>query len=181
MCDFAGIAGGALSAGSALLGMQAQNKAAQQQMNAQYKAAITDMNFAWQDYELQRRDAFDATIGELEKVTINEQTIGSQAKHAVLENMEGRTARLLLRNIEGDYNRARSSIKDNYSRQSDEISQNKERVALNTKSFIRNLNASAPTAPSALSQALTVGSIALGSYTGYQNRRQMKKNAGGGK
>lgn len=179
MCDFASIASGTLNAGSALLGMNAQNKAVQQQMNAQYKAAITDMNFAWQDYELQRRDAFDATIGELEKVTANEQSIGSQAKHAVLENMQGRTARLLLRNIEGDYNRARSSIKDNYSRQSDEISQNKERVAMNTKSYIRNLNESAPKAPSALSQALTVGSIALGSYTGYQDRRQIKKNAGG--
>ncbi|WP_130920856.1 hypothetical protein [Phascolarctobacterium faecium] len=160
------------------MGQRATAKAAQAQMNQQAQAAFTKMNYAFQDYEIERVDAFDAAVAELDKVSHNAMRVNSGVEAAVNETMSGRTAKMLVRNVEGDTARTKASIKDNFARKSTEIDLNKERSLLSTKDYINNLNASAPKMPSRFSNAISTAGIVLNSYTQTQNQRQAVKNTG---
>lgn len=160
------------------MGQRATAKAAQAQMNQQAQTAFTKMNYAFQDYEIERVDAFDAAVAELDKVSHNAMRVNSGVEAAVNETMSGRTAKMLVRNVEGDTARTKASIKDNFARKSTEIDLNKERSLLSTKDYINNLNASAPKMPSRFSNAISTAGIVLNSYTQTQNQRQSVKNTG---
>ena len=60
MCSFPAVAQVGLQAAGMYMGQKATAKAAQAQMDAQAKAAITEMNYAFQNYEQERVDAFDS-------------------------------------------------------------------------------------------------------------------------
>lgn len=160
------------------MGQRATAKAAQAQMNQQAQTAFTKMNYAFQDYEIERVDAFDAAVAELDKVSHNAMRVNSGVEAAVNETMSGRTAKMLVRNVEGDTARTKASIKDNFARKSTEIDLNKERSLLSTKDYINNLNASAPKMPYRFSNAISTAGIVLNSYTQTQNQRQSVKNTG---
>lgn len=160
------------------MGQKATAKAAQAQMNQQAQAAFTQMNYAFQDYEIERVNAFDAAVAELDKVSHNAMLLNSGVEAAVNETMSGRTARMLVRNVEADTARTKASIKDNFARKSNEIDLNKERSLLSTKDYINNLNASAPKMPSRFSNAISTAGVVLNSYTKTQNQRQSVKNTG---
>ena len=57
MCSFVAGVGTALEIGGNYLGQRAAYKQAQAQIDAQAKAAITQMNYAFQNYEQERTDA----------------------------------------------------------------------------------------------------------------------------
>ena len=57
MCSVVAGVSTALQIGGSYLGQRAQYKQAQAQMDAQAKAAITQMNYAYQNYEQERTDA----------------------------------------------------------------------------------------------------------------------------
>lgn len=171
MCTFPAIASVGLQAFGSYMGQKATASAAQAQMNAQAQAAITEMNYAFQNYEQERTDAFDAAVSELEKLQHNSMQLNSGVEVAINENQAGRTAVLLMRNTEGDAARASASIKDNYERKSNEIDLNKEAVLKSTKNTINNINMSAPKMPSGFQNFLSVAGSALGTYTAVQNQK----------
>ena len=153
-------------------------EAAQAQMDAQAQAAITEMNYAFQNYEQERTDAFDSAVAEITKARMNALQLNSGVKAAVNENLQGRTARLLVRATEGDTARAVASIKDNYSRKSNEIDLNKESTYLSTKSYINNLNLSAPKMPSRMQNFLSLVGTALPTITTALNQKNDVKASG---
>ena len=113
MCSFPAVAQVGLQAAGMYMGQKATAKAAQAQMDAQAQAAITEMNYAFQNYEQERTDAFDSAVAEITKARMNALQLNSGVKAAVNENLQGRTARLLVRTTEGDTARPVASIKDN--------------------------------------------------------------------
>lgn len=171
MCSLPGIASVGLDIYGNYAGQKATAAAAQAQMEAAAKAAITEMNYAFQNYEQERTDAFDAAVNEITKTRMNALQLNSGVRAAINENMSGRTANLLVRSAEGDTARAVASIQDNYDRKSNEIDLNKEATYLSTKATINNLNASVPKMPSRLTNALSAAGSALGVYTQVMNQK----------
>ena len=178
MCSLPGYASVGLDIYGNYANQKATAAAAQAQMDAAAKAAITEMNYAFQNYEQERTDAFDAAVNEITKTRMNALSLNSSVRAAVNENMSGRTADLLVRAAEGDTARAVASIQDNYDRKSNEIDLNKEAVYLSTKSQINNLNASAPKMPSRLTNALSAAGSALSTYTQVMNQKNAVKASG---
>lgn len=166
-------------AGVSVLGnyysQKAQAENAQAQMNAQAKASIKNMSFAFQDYEIEREDAFDSAVVDMTKIKQNSMQLNSQVKNTVLENMSGKNAQALIRSAEGDTAEAVASVKDNYSRKSNEIDLNKERVLEQTKSQINAINASAPKMPSRFSNLLSTAGAGLNAYTQAQSISNAKR------
>ena len=181
MCDVASIAQGTLGIASNYLGQKSQASAAQSAMNAQKTAAVQQMNYAFQNFEQERRDAFDAAINQLDKNAHNSMQLNSEVSNSINETMSGNTARLLERNVVGDTLRTKSSIKDNYDRKSNEIDLNKESQLKSTKDYIDNLNASAPKMPSTFTNLVSSAATGLEAYTIGQNRRQLRINTIGKK
>jgi hypothetical protein len=174
----AGISTGLQVAGD-YMGQRAQAKAAQATMNAQAKAAITEMNWNIMDLEQQRTDAFDQAVVEISNTRLNSMQLNSGVKAAVNETMSGRTANLIVRAAEGDTARAVSSIQDNYQRKSNEVDLNRERQVKSTHEFLENLNASAPKMPSRFTNLLSSAATGLNNYTQAQNILNQQKITGG--
>ena len=162
------------------MGQKSMAANAQAQMDSQRTAAIKEMNYRFQNFEQERIDAFDAAVNELDKITHQAMELNSNVQVAVNEGMMngGNTARAIERQVQGDLARAKTSIKDNYGRRSNEIDLNKEGALLSTKDFIQNLNNNAPKMPSAFNNFLTTAGITLNGYTAGQNERQSRINAG---
>lgn len=171
MCSFVAGMGTALEIGGNYLGQRAAYKQAQAQIDAQAKAAITQMNYAFQNYEQERTDAFDSAVSEIMETRTNAQQLNSGVKAAIAENATGRTAGLLMRTTEGDTARTISSIKDNYDRKSNEVDLNKENVYKSTRDYISNLNASAPKMPSRFTNFMTSAVSAIGYTTTALNQK----------
>ena len=92
--------GTVLAIGSAFSSVYSQNKSLEAQAKAQQatiKNLITSMNYSFQNLEQERKDAFEATIAELEQLKIqgNRQTTAVSA--SVNEGLAGggRTADLI--------------------------------------------------------------------------------------
>ena len=165
MCSFPAVLGFGLETVGNYMGQKSQAKAAQQSMDAQASAAIREMNYSWQNYEMERTDAFDAAVQEIENTRINALGLNSAVKGAVIENMSGNTANLLIRNAEGDTARAVASIQDNYGRKSNEIDLNKDYKRISTQDYLKNLNASAPKSPSRFANFVSTAASGLSWYT----------------
>ena len=171
MCSVVAGVSTALQIGGSYLGQKAQYKQAQAQMDAQAKAAITQMNYAYQNYEQERTDAFDAAVAEITKTRQNALQLNSAVKAAVNENASGRTANMIVRSVEGDTARAVGSVKDNYARKSNEIDLNEDATFKSTASYIDNLNASAPKMPGRFANFVGTAATVLQNYTTTMNQK----------
>lgn len=171
MCTVPAVISTGLQIGGNYLSQKAMYEAGQATIDAQAKAAITEMNYAFQGYEQERVDAFDSTVAELMKARQNALRLNSGVRAAVNENVSGRTGNLLVRAAEGDAAEVAASIKDNYARKSNEIDLNKEATLKSTQSYIDNLNASAPKMPSRLANFVSSAATIMGSYTNVQNQK----------
>lgn len=148
-------------------------------MQAQADNATTNMNFAFQNYELERTDAFDAAVNDIIKVRQNAMQLNSNVEASVAEEIGGgRTAMLLTRAVQGDTARAVASTQDNYSRKSNEVDLNKEAQAKQTHMAIDNINKSAPQMPSRFTNFLTTAGTALSAYTSAQDTISTNKANG---
>lgn len=165
MCSFPAILGFGLETVGNYMGQRSSAAAAQASMDAQASAAIRELNYSWQNYEAERTDAFDAAVQEIENTRINALGLNSAVKGAVIENMSGNTANLLIRNAEGDTARAVASIQDNYGRKSNEIDLNKDYKRISTQDYLKNLNASAPKSPSRFANFVSTAASGLSWYT----------------
>ena len=165
MCSFPAVLGFGLETVGNYMGQRSSAAAAQASMDAQASAAIRELNYSWQNYEAERTDAFDAAVQEIENTRINALGLNSAVKGAVIENMSGNTANLLIRNAEGDTARAVASIQDNYGRKSNEIDLNKDYKRISTQDYLKNLNASAPKSPSRFANFVSTAASGLSWYT----------------
>lgn len=152
---------------SAMFNNRAKRKQAEAEgraMQAQAYSAIKSMNHAFQNYEHERRDAFDSAVNNLTKVTMQGRDLQGSVDSAVAEEYGdgGNTGRLLQRSTHADTLRTLTGIKDNYQRQSDEIDLNKETKLMETQQFTSNLHP--PKAPSMLSNMINVGLAGLQGY-----------------
>ena len=126
------------------MNIYAQNKGLEAQAQANVQTArnmVKSMNFSFQNLEQERRDSFEATVQELEKVQLQGRRMESSVNAAINEGLAGggRTAHLLSRAAQADTDRALSSTRDNYSKKSNEIDLNKEATLLNTKTQISSI------------------------------------------
>lgn len=169
------IAQGVTSLGSTLFGWQNQRENAKRQAEALSKqagAAVKRMAYAFQNYEMQRVDAFDAAVNNLMKVRQGSMGLLSSVRAAVNEETGGdsRTGRALERAANADVLRTETSIKDNYARQSDEINLNKEAVKLQTQDMIDSIRAQAPEMPSIWGLVGNLAATGLSWYNGVENQ-----------
>lgn len=165
-----------------IIGARGQAKALQAQYDAQRKAMITQMNYQLQNYEMQRADAFDNAVTEMMNVQRQAQDVGSQAKAVINENINGRTAELLARNVEGDRARAYEGVKEQYASKSNEIDLNEDSTYKSTASAINNLGASVQSqAPTTTNLLLDIAGTGLQSWTKWKdwsNTYKLKKTFG---
>ena len=178
MCSFPAILGFGLSVAGNYAAQKSQAEQTQRSMDAQANAAIREMNYSWQNYEMERTDAFDAAVQEIENTRINALGLNGAVKGAVLENLSGNTANLLIRNAEGDTARAVASIQDNYKRKSNEIDLNKDYKRISAQDYLKNLNASAPQSPSRFANFVSTAASGLEWYTKGMNQKNSVKAAG---
>ena len=178
MCSFPAVLGFGLETVGNFMGQSSAASAAQASMDAQAAAAIRELNFSWQNYEAERTDAFDAAVQEIENTRINALGLNSAVKGAVIENMSGNTAKLLIRNAEGDTARAVASIQDNYGRKSNEIDLNKDYKRISTQDYLKNLNASAPKMPGRFANFVSTAASGLSWYTKGMNQKNSVMAAG---
>ena len=173
--------GTVFSIASALGQTYAQNKAliAQGKANQQTaKNLITSMNYSFQNLEQERKDAFEATISELEKVNLQGHRQEGSVNAAVNEGLAGggRTADLIKRGAQADTNRATASLKENYSKKSNEIDINKETSMINTKQQIGSIKN--VEAPSFLSTVMNLGTAYLQAQQTQESIKSIQQNAG---
>lgn len=127
--------------GAQALAMRQQYKSQAKMLEAQAMGATKEMNYAFQNYEQERQDSFDAAVNDITKTRINQMQLNSQVNAAIAEGYTGggRTANRLMRAAEADTSRTVASIQDNYTRKSNEVDLNKEATLLSTKDYINNL------------------------------------------
>ena len=168
--------GGLIGAGLQIAGVvvgqseaEANAKAQGEAVKQQAQNAIRGMNHEFQNYEMERQDAFDSAVQEITNTRLAAMQLGSQVEAAINEEMSGRTADLLKRNVKGDEARAIDSVKDNYERRSNEIDLNKETSLINTKAYVAGMKA--PRAPSRLGALINIASIGVNAYTSAMNSK----------
>lgn len=161
--------GAALGIGLGIMGQVQAYNAQGQQAQAQGKAAITQMNYSFQNYEMERRDAFDAAVDQITNTRLNAQSLQAGADVAINEQIgDGRTASLLKRSVRGDEARKVSSIQSNFQQKSNEIDLNKESQLISTQNYIANIKA-----PSKAALLTGVASSLVSGYTSSQNAKAM--------
>lgn len=178
MCWWAVVAQVGLQA----LGMRQQYSQKAKYLEAQARGATKEMNYAFQNYEIERQDAYDAAVNDIMKTRINQMQLSSQVEAAVAEGYGGgRTANRLLRAADADTSRTVSSIQDNYGRKSNEVDLNKEMTLLSTKDYIMNLKEQGKISKrQKLMDILSLATTGLQGYNEYKNQKVAAKNAGGG-
>ena len=154
----------------------AQARALSQQANAVGK----NLAYTFQNYELQRVDAFDAAVNNLMKVQTNALGLESSVRAAINEETGGdsRTGIALQRAAHADTLRTVSGIKDAYEQQSDEISLNKEMAKRSAMDEIANIKAQAPQMPSYWSLLGNIAGGTLNVYNSYQNALNSAQSQG---
>lgn len=168
----------AAQVGLQAFGMAQQSRANAKMAEAQARGAIKEMNYSFQNYEQNRRDAFDAAVNDIVKTRINQMQLNSGVNAAVNEGMgSGRTADRLIRAAAADTSRVVASIQENYGRKSNEIDLNKEAKALSTKDYLANLKAQSK--PNKLADIMNLAGTALNAYGDYK-MEQTKATAAGG-
>lgn len=173
--------GTALAVGSVMAQTYAQNRSLIKQGEANRKTAsnyIKAMNYSLQNYELQRQDAFEAVVDELEQVSIQGHRVASGVDNAVNEGMlgGGRTADLLKRSATADLARTRNQLKANYTKKMNEIDLNKETTVLNTKSAINAIQDVEK--PSLLSTLVNIGTAYFSGLQASETIKAIQTKAG---
>lgn len=168
MCWWGAVAKVGLGVVGSVMSYNAQASAAKQQaeaMKQQADVAVQSMNREFMNYEIERRDAFDAAVNEITKTRLNAMQLNSSVEAAVSEEMAGggRTADRIIRSVHADEARSVASIQDNYQRKSGEIDLNKETALLSTKNYIAGLKP--PSAPSKAGMFLDITSNVVGGIT----------------
>ncbi|GBG55155.1 hypothetical protein SPFL3102_03583 [Sporomusaceae bacterium FL31] len=170
MCWGVAAAQAGLGVISSVMGARAQSKA----VAAQAQAAITSMNRDFMNLEIQRQDAFDATVQEITKTRLNAAQVNASVQVAINEDLgDSNTGRLLMRSVQADEARNVSALKDQYTAKSNEIDLNKESSLLSTKSYI----ASIPK-PSSGAVLMNIASNVMGAYTSAKTEQYKAKSAG---
>lgn len=186
---FASTAMGATQLGLNLVGNymswkgQKENAKAQARALSQRAHAVgKNLAYTFQNYELQRVDAFDSAVNSLMKVQTNALGLESSVRAAINEETGGdsRTGRALQRVAHADTLRTVSAIKDVYERQSDEISLNKEAAKRSAMDEIANIKAQAPQMPSYWSLLSNIAGDTLNVYNSYQNALNSAQSQGMG-
>ena len=157
------------------------NSALEKQAQANNKtiqSMIQSMNYSFQNFEQNRRDAFEATISQLEKVKLQGNRQVGSVLSAVNEGIVGggRTANLIVRSAQADVNRTTNSIKENYAKRMNEIDLNKETTLLNTKAQINAIPK--VEAPSFLDTILQIGTAYIGGKMADEAIDLMRTKAG---
>ena len=176
------IAQGVSSLGSTFFNWSNERENSKRQaaaLSKQAGAAVKKMNYAFQNYEMQRVDAFDAAVNNIMKVRQNSLGLLSGVRASINEDTgeDSRTGRALERTANADVLRTVSSVKDNYERQSDEIDLNKEAVMKSTQDEIENIRAQAPEMPSTTSLLLGLAGTGLSWYNDYLNAKTKREAA----
>lgn len=134
---------------------------------AQGKQAIKTMNYALSNFENERRNAYEASVHQLTAIRLSSRGLEASVENATGEYQSGKTGKLLVRSTKADSLRTTSQVKDNYIRKSDEIDINKERQFINTRDYLRNLQA--PRVPTLLGGIFSQAGTLLSSYNAYKN------------
>lgn len=156
----------AVAAGLQVVGTVIAQREAEQNAKAARTAAIHQMNLSFQNYEMERQDAYDSAVQEIMKTRLNAEELNAGVDAAINEDMAGggRTADLLKRNVRGDESRAVSSIQENYQRKSNEVDLNKEGTLISAKSQIASIKP-----PSRVAAALQIATTVMGAKTTMDN------------
>lgn len=178
MCWWAAVAQVGLQA----MGMYQQYSSQAKYLEAQATGATKEMNYAFQNYEIERQDAYDAAVNDIMKTRINQMQLNAQVNAAIAEGYAGggRTANRLKRAAEADTSRTVSSIQDNYKRKSNEIDLNKETKLISTKDTLENLKKQGKISGwQKFSDIAQLTATAIAGYDQYKTQAQAAKNAGG--
>lgn len=161
------------------MGIANQNSAQASMAESLASGSYKQMNYAFENYEIERQDAYDAAVDEILKTRINSQQLGSQVNAAIMQDYQGggRTAARLMRDAEAETARAVSSIQENYNNKSSEIDLNKERTLLSTNDYLANLKEQYK--PNKLGDILSLGATALQGYNAYRTQRTAAEAVGG--
>lgn len=175
--------GTALAVGSVMAQTYAQNRSLIKQGEANRKTAsnyIKAMNYSLQNYDMQRQDAFEAVVDELEQVKLQGHRVASGVNNAVNEGMMGggRTADLLKRSATADLARTTNQLKANYTKKRNEIDLNKEATLLNTKNAISAIQDVEK--PSIFSTLLNIGTAYVGGLQAAEQIKAIQEKAGVG-
>ena len=163
-------------------GMRQQYNAQAKYLEAQAQGATKEMNYAFQNYEIERQDAYDAAVNDIIKTRINQMQLNSQVNAAIAEGYAGggRTADRLMRAAEADTSRSVASVQDNYLRKSNEVDLNKETTLLSTKDYIAQLQKQGEISRSQkFADILNLGATALSGYNEYKTQKAAAKAKGG--
>lgn len=163
-------------------GMRQQYNAQAKYLEAQAQGATKEMNYAFQNYEIERQDAYDAAVNDIIKTRINQMQLNSQVNAAIAEGYAGggRTANRLMRAAEADTSRSVASVQDNYLRKSNEVDLNKETTLLSTKDYIAQLQKQGEISRSQkFADILNLGATALSGYNEYKTQKAAAKAKGG--
>lgn len=173
----------AAQVGLQALGMRGQYSSQARMLEAQALGATKEMNYAFQNYEIERQDSYDAAVNDIIKTRINQMQLNAQVNAAISEGYAGggRTANRLMRAAQADTDRTVSSIQDNYLRKSSEIDLNKENTLLSTRDYLGNLKQQGKiSGRQKWGDLLNLGTTALLGYNQYRSQRAASEAAGGG-
>lgn len=150
--------GNAIGAGLGIIGQVMDHNGKVAQAEAMGQQAIMQMNYSFQNYEMQRQDLFDAKVNEIAKLQSKSANTQATIDTAIGESMgEGRTAKLLARASQGRDAQKLSSVEDNFDRRSGEIDLNKEAVYKSTLNYTQGIKT-----PSVLGALVGIGSTVMG-------------------
>ena len=182
MCDFGAVMSGALGIGGQVLNYKGATSNWKAEVAAKKQEAtniIRSANYQLQDFEINRKDNFDAAVMEIMKVQQSARSLNAGVAHAVQEDQgDGRTASLITRSVEGDTARTTDSIKDNYGRFSNEVDLNKERTLMGANQQLDGIKIS--NKPSMLPYLINSAAIGLDAYTSGMNRKNNAESSGAG-
>lgn len=75
--------------GAQALAMRQQYSSQAKMLEAQAMGATKEMNYAFQNYEQERQDSFDAAVNDITKTRINQMQLNSQVNAAIAEGYTG--------------------------------------------------------------------------------------------
>ena len=169
----------ALSVGGAMMGISDQMDAYQATQDANWKTYhnyVKSMNYSLMNQEMERREAFEATIDELTNTKLQGSRLESQVNAAVNEAMQGRTANLIKRSAALETLRSTGQAKANYASRSNEIDLNKDTTKLNTVAQINSIQNVEP--PSPWASLFSIGTAFMQGQTTGMQLKAMQTKAG---
>jgi hypothetical protein len=159
--------GSAVSGGLGIMSKVMEYNSQMDEANSKSKAAIQSENMKFQNYEVERQDAFDSTVNQLTNIEIKSNNQVGAVNAALGESSGGgNTAKLLTRSVAAQGARDEGSTKEAYQSKSNEIDLNKESTALSTTSYLNSIKR-----PSATATLVGIASTAYSTYQGGLNQQ----------